>query len=195
MNRLLDRLVQKVVRRGKLVVTWSDGVVSTYGDGGEPSHLRFGDSGAEREVLLNPEMAIGEAFMDGRLDFPDGSLPDFLAVISANWTNRRPTPWMEALTRLRFTAQRLSHNNNLFRARRNIAHHYDLDERLYRLFLDPDLQYSCAYFDRPGIDIGEAQRAKKRHITSKLALQPGQHAPTSAPDGADSAFTWRNRGA
>ena len=174
MNRLLDRLLRAMIKRGSLKVTWADGTVSVYGDGsGELAQLAFFDKSAPRDVLLNPELAIGEAYMERRLDFPDASLVPFLKVINDNWGARRPAPWMEALARLRYRAQRLWIDNSLRRARQNVAHHYDLDERLYRLFLDGDMQYSCAYFDRPGIDIDEAQWAKKRHVASKLALQPG----------------------
>jgi cyclopropane-fatty-acyl-phospholipid synthase len=76
--------------------------------------------------------------------------------------------------RLRFLARRMAQKHNPFRSRRNVAHHYDLDDRLYRLFLDEDMQYSCAYYERPGLSLSEAQLAKKRHIAAKLALRPGQ---------------------
>jgi cyclopropane-fatty-acyl-phospholipid synthase len=91
-----------------------------------------------------------------------------------NWKHFRRIPIVAALAGLRFTARRWRQNNSIIRARRNIAHHYDLDGRLYRLFLDLDMQYSCAYFERPGASLEEAQWAKKRHLAAKLALQPGQ---------------------
>ena len=175
MNRLLDRLLARIIKRGRLVVTWPDGTTSEYGDGsGVVAQLALRHRSAARDLLLNPELGIGEAYMDGRIDFPDGSLPAFLQVVNDNWGERRPAPWMEALARLRYRAHRFSRDNNLFQARRNVSHHYDLDERLYRLFLDSDMQYSCAYFEKPGISLDEAQLAKKRHIAAKLALKPGQ---------------------
>ena len=174
MNRLLDRILTRLVRRGKLLITWSDGVTSVYGDGaGANAHLIFRDKKAERDALLSPELTLGESYMDGRLEFTEGSLTGFLQIVNDNWTNRRPAAWMQAAERMRHLAQRLSLNNNLLSARKNISHHYDLDERLYRLFLDTDLQYSCAYFESPNATLEEAQRAKKRHIAAKLALKPG----------------------
>ncbi len=90
------------------------------------------------------------------------------------WGDLRKLPLYKLLTRFHFVTRRLAQNNTIVRARRNVEHHYDLDGRFYRLFLDSDLQYSCAYFDRPGADLEEAQWAKKRHLASKLAVRPGQ---------------------
>src|SRR3569832_1243296 len=58
-------------------------------------------------------------------------------------------------------------------AKKNVAHHYDLSDELYRRFLDEDMQYSCAYFARPDMTLEEAQLAKKRHLAAKLLLKPG----------------------
>ena len=175
MNRLLDRMIGRVVRRGQLEVIWADGTVTRYGDGGGYSaSVHFHDPGTERRILINPELAVGEAYMDGRLTFPDDCLLEFLLVVSDNWPAYRSRPAVAAVAGLRFAAARLAQRNTLLRARRNVAHHYDLDERLYRLFLDRDLQYSCGYFETPETGLDEAQWAKKRHLASKLALRPGQ---------------------
>ena len=146
-----------------------------YGSGsGRTARVRFRDAGAEWAVLRNPELAIGEGYMDGRIDFPGDTLLDFLLLVNDNWDAFRKIPFVAGLARLRFLGRRAAQHNTLKRSRRNVAHHYDLDERIYRLFLDPDMQYSCAYFERPGVDLEEAQWAKKRHLASKLALEPGQ---------------------
>ncbi len=176
MNRWLDRLLGRVVRRGRLHVTWADGGVSVYGDGhGLTAHVAFRDPRAEWTVLKNPELAIGEAYMDGAIVFPDDTLLDFLMLLNENWTEVRNQPFYASLSRFRYATRHFAQNNSLGRARRNIKHHYDLDGRIYRLFLDSDMQYSCAYFDRPGANLEEAQWAKKRHLASKLDLRPDQH--------------------
>ena len=176
MNRWLDRLLARIVRRGGLQVTWSDGGVSVYGDGhGLSAHVVFRDPRAEWRVLRNPDLAIGEAYMDGSIVFPEDTLLDFLMLVNENWTEVKSEPLYASLSRLRFATRRLAQNNSIWRAQRNIKHHYDLDGRIYRLFLDSDMQYSCAYFDRPGASLEEAQWAKKRHLASKLALRPGQN--------------------
>ena len=174
MNRWLDRLARRGVRRGRLEVTWADGTVSEYGDGkGHFARVAFRDPVAERAVLRNPELAIGEAYMDGGIAFPDGSLLPFLLLLNDAWEDFRKLPIYALVRRLHFLTRRLAQNNTLAKARRNVARHYDLDGRVYRLFLDSDMQYSCGYFERPGADLEEAQWAKKRHLASKLALEPG----------------------
>jgi len=175
MNRWLDRLMAKVIRQGRLEVTWSDGRVTAYGSGGgRVTRVEFRDRATEWAVLVNPELAIGEAYMDGSLVFPDDGLLDFLILLYESWSALNKQPFYRALSRLRFVTRRVAQNNSPMRARRNIKHHYDLDGRLYRLFLDSDMQYSCAYFERPEESLEEAQWAKKRHLASKLALGPGQ---------------------
>jgi cyclopropane-fatty-acyl-phospholipid synthase len=175
MNRLLDRLMRRVVRRGRLELTWADGSVSHYGDGGEPSaHMRFLDPKAERALLRNPELTIGEEYMEGRLEFPGDTILPCLLIMTQAERDLHKVPLYRMVERARFVTRRLTQNNTLSRARRNVEQHYDLDGRLYRLFLDSDLQYSCAYFDRPDADLEEAQWAKKRHLAAKLALGPGQ---------------------
>jgi cyclopropane-fatty-acyl-phospholipid synthase len=174
MNRWLDRLAARIVRRGRLEIVWSDGTVSRYGPGGgRVGSIRFRQRSAEWALLRNPELALGEEYMAGRIDFPGGLL-DFLMVVNDNWQEAGRSALLAGLAGLRYLARRLAQNNSLRSARRNIAHHYDLDERLYRLFLDSDMQYSCAYFERAGADLEEAQWAKKRHIAAKLDLSPGQ---------------------
>jgi len=175
MNRWLDRLMARVIQLGRLEVTWSDGSVSAYGNGtGRAARVEFRDRETEWAVLVNPELAIGEAYMDGSLVFPDDSLLDFLMLLNESWSLLNKRPFYRALSRFRFVTRRVAQNNSPMRARRNIKHHYDLDGRLYSLFLDSDMQYSCAYFERPGVSLEEAQWAKKRHLASKLLLKPGQ---------------------
>jgi len=175
MNRWLDRLTARVIRRGRLEIVWSDGSISHYGDGrGFHATVRFLEPSAEWAVLRNPELALGEAYMDGRMDFPGGGLLEFLMLLNENWSEARQVTFLSALSRVRYATRGLTQNNSLLKARRNIARHYDLDERIYRLFLDSDMQYSCAYFERPQATLDEAQWTKKRHLAAKLALAPGQ---------------------
>ena len=175
MNRWLHRLAARVVRYGRLEVTWSDGSVSHYGEEDGPNaRLHFHDPSAEWAVLRNPEVALGEAYMDGRIDFPGGTLLEFLLLLNKNWTEVTHIASLSFLSKVRYATRGLTQNNSMLRARRHIARHYDLDERIYRLFLNSDMQYSCAYFERPGVELEEAQWAKKRHIASKLDLKPGQ---------------------
>ena len=171
---LLSRFLESLLPTGRLTVVMPDGRRETYGTGGEHRTVRFHDRSAVFAVLKNPRLGIGEMYMDGRLTVEDGSILDLLElVVGAN-------PFDAGGHRGRLKKKRLGpvkallRRNPAKRARRNVAHHYDLDGRLYRLFLDPDLQYSCAYFTDPGNRLEQAQSDKKAHIAAKLHLKPGQ---------------------
>lgn len=133
------------------------------------------DSAAARQLLLRPELALGELYMEGRLVVTHGSIYDLIALLARNiWSGSTPG-LARAYSKVRMALRPLHQRNTARRAKRNVAHHYDLDSRLYRLFLDRDMQYSCAYFERPGQRLEEAQLAKKRHIAAKLLIEPGHH--------------------
>jgi cyclopropane-fatty-acyl-phospholipid synthase len=133
---------------------------------------RFTTAAAQRAVLLNPELKLGECYMDGTFVIDEGTLADILAVAMGQSIDG--PNWGRPLQFLRYLKRRLQQFNRRDRSRRNVAHHYDLDGRLYSLFLDADRQYSCAYFETPDQSLDDAQLAKRRHITAKLLPQTGQ---------------------
>ena len=173
MDRLLLLLLCRSIRRGSFTITTAAGTTHTFGDGsGRPIAVRFTTARAQRALLLDPELRLGETYMDGTLVVEQGSIADVLSILlqqeriaAANWA------WLPRL--LRYLFRRLQQFNLRSRARHNVAHHYDLDGRLYSLFLDGDQQYSCAYFDSPDVSLDDAQLAKKRHLAAKLRLKPG----------------------
>jgi cyclopropane-fatty-acyl-phospholipid synthase len=177
MTSLLLRLLGKFIRTGNLRITAADGVVYKFGDGSDPgAHVRINSTRAERSIVFNPALAVPEAYMNGDLDFLEGDVLEFLRVV---YLNTGPSGQFDvALARaaegLRYAVRRVHQLNTAARARRNVQHHYDLSGELYRLFLDDDMQYSCAYFERPDMTLEEAQLAKKRHIAAKLQIKPGQ---------------------
>ena len=175
MDRLLEFLLRRFVHRGTLRLTTARGSVITLGDGsGPPVAVRFASKAAQRAVLLDPELKLGEAYMDGSLQMQDGSIADLLAIVLGQSTDGMPPHWARPQWGLRYLHRRLQQFNPKSRARRNVAHHYDLDGRLYSLFLDADRQYSCAYFDASDQSLDDAQLAKKRHLAAKLLLRDGQ---------------------
>jgi cyclopropane-fatty-acyl-phospholipid synthase len=175
MDRLLEFLLRRFVRRGSLRLTTARGSVFTVGDGtGHRVAVRFMNSAAERGVLLDPELRLGEAYMDGTLRVEEGSIADLLAIVLGQTTDGLPPNWAMPQWTLRYLHRRLQQFNPPKRARRNVAHHYDLDGRLYSLFLDADRQYSCGYFETPDQSLDDAQLAKKRHLAAKLVLKDGQ---------------------
>jgi cyclopropane-fatty-acyl-phospholipid synthase len=173
MDRLLQFLLKSFIRRGTFKITTSRGASFTAGDGtGKPVAIRFIRRSAEWAILLDPELKFGEAFMDGGVLVEEGTIADVLAI-ALGQPNELPN-WARPQWVMRFLARRLAQFNPRKRARRNVAHHYDLDGRLYSLFLDADRQYSCAYFETPEATLDDAQLAKKRHLAAKLLLAPGK---------------------
>jgi len=173
MDRLLQFLLTTFIRRGTFRVTTSRGTVFTFGDGtGQPVSVQFATRAAEWGILLDPELKFGESYMDGSFVVEEGTITDVLAICLGQ--NTDVPHWARLQTWLRFLYRRLKQFNPRKRARRNVAHHYDLDGRLYSLFLDADRQYSCAYFQRPDQSLDDAQLAKKRHLAAKLRLAPNK---------------------
>ncbi|HUL88311.1 MAG TPA: cyclopropane-fatty-acyl-phospholipid synthase family protein [Pseudolabrys sp.] len=169
MDRLLQILFGAYIRRGTFRLTTSRGNTFTFGDGtGAPVAVRFTTWAAELGILLDPELKFGEAYMDGTLMVEQGTIADVLAVVLGQGIEV-PT-WARPQWLIRYVARRFAQFNPPRRARRNVAHHYDLDGRLYSLFLDADRQYSCGYFETPGTSLDDAQLAKKRHLAAKLKL-------------------------
>jgi cyclopropane-fatty-acyl-phospholipid synthase len=174
MDRVLQVVLRSFIRRGSLRVTTARGTTFELGDGtGAPVAVRFTTRSAEGAILLDPELAVGESYMNGTLVIERGSIAAFLALAMSQWTHAsRPRLWMRAQWLVRYVWRRLAQFNPPARSRNNVAHHYDLDQRLYALFLDADRQYSCAYFEYPEQSLDDAQLAKKRHIAAKLLVPP-----------------------
>ncbi len=171
MSALISRIISRLVRFGQLRVEFFDGAVRHFGDGsGPPIAIRFADRSSVWELLRDPELKLGELYMDGRLLVTQGDLYDLLAIGSANLWKSEGLAWIKVMEKARDRIRGLKSRNDKLRARKNVASHYDLDHRLYDLFLDADRQYSCAYFEHPAQTLDDAQLAKKRHIAAKLLV-------------------------
>ena len=171
---LLRRLLQQIVRNGTLTIVGPDGQSVLVGHGAPHVTIRIADPGVIPRLLLNPDLAFGEAYMDGALTVEAGDIYGFLDLCFANlgWSAGHGIRRARALVKRLF--RRLSQHNPIPIARANVAHHYDLSDTLYELFLDADRQYSCAYFISPDDTLERAQEQKKRHLAAKLLLRPGQ---------------------
>jgi len=175
---LLDPFLRRIVQTGELVVTDASGEARRYGapdPARPPVHLHFRDRRVPFDIMRRPTLGMPEAYMDGRIEIGGDDILGFLDLFRFNTAFEKAVddglgigehPWLMKIGRA----------NSLRRARRNIAHHYDLSDRLYDLFLDRDRQYSCAYFteDNHAHDLDRAQLDKKTHIAAKLHLKPGQ---------------------
>ena len=175
MYGMMRTVLSHMIKIGDLTVTDSSGARSQYGDKtGTPVHVHFKTRHAERAVALDPELKLAECFMDGEIDFLEGDIYTLLQVIFENTGPTAATePWMKALAKLRVVFRRFQQMNTISRSSSNVKSHYDLSGELYDLFLDPDKQYSCAYFDPPNATLAEAQIAKKRHIAAKMLVKEG----------------------
>ena len=174
MFKLLDVLLRRIVDHGALTLIDSQGTAHRYGDGRGPAVVaRVLDKRLERQLVIDPQLALGEGYTQGRLKMEQGRIYDLLALLLSN-IQRLPQPrWSRTLDTARYLVRRVGQFNPGGRARRNVARHYDINGAIYDLFLDRDRQYSCAYFTQ-GADLDEAQLAKKRHLAAKLSIEPGQ---------------------
>jgi cyclopropane-fatty-acyl-phospholipid synthase len=168
-NRL-DRLISE----GTLTVVDAKGNVCRFGSGAAPAAtIRLADGRVPLAFLLDAELALPEAYMDGRLVIEEGDLRTLLEMLLRNLRRHGPDARFGTLARLHELMLGLARRNPIGRAQANVAHHYDLSGELYALFLDAERAYSCAYFAAGHEDIDTAQRAKERHIAEKLVLRPG----------------------
>ena len=162
-------LFERLIRQGQLRLIDPDGRERIFGDGSPSATWRLNRPAAFRSILRNPLLNLGETYMDGGWDIAAGSLHDLLTILRRNLeTNLDGGRWLNPLWAL------LGSWNNVAASHRNVSHHYDLDEALFRACLDADMHYSCAYFPQPGMSLEEAQAAKCRHIAAKLDLSAGQ---------------------
>jgi len=174
---LIGKLVDKLLTRGSLTLKRPGKAPETFGRGGG-KHLTvcFTDRKVAFDIITNPRLGLGESYMDGRLVIEDGTILDLLELIVGSNRWEEQGEGRKALSKGKLTRQlkRLLERNDPRRSRRNVAHHYDLKDELYELFLDDDKQYSCAYFTDPDNSLEQAQADKKAHIAAKLYLKPGQ---------------------
>ena len=168
---MLGLLLNRLMRKGTLTVIHASGKKESFGQGAPHVTVHFHDARAIPELVLNPDLALGELYMDGRLTVEEGgTVADMLDLLMMNLGATQPTGLHKLARSFRRMTRRFAQFNPASKSKEHVAHHYDLDGRLYDLFLGRDKQYSCAYFSAPGETLEEAQIGKKRHIAAKLHL-------------------------
>ncbi|MDG5750931.1 cyclopropane-fatty-acyl-phospholipid synthase [Qipengyuania sp. XHP0211] len=180
-KRLLSRFLGSVIEKGVLEARFADGTVTRFGtpaEGYPELAVIFRDGKVPRDILLDPRIGAAEAYMDQRLDLEGGGIMELVQLLRSNavWERggqlRPPSLGRRIRNRATFAIGSI---NDRIGARRNVAHHYDIGNDLYRLMLDPEhMQYSCAYWPECVETLAEAQHAKLAHIAAKLALADGQ---------------------
>ena len=172
---LLDSVLPRVIRVGRLSVIDAAGKPHVFeGSPGPAATVRLRDPALSWKLLVRPRLYVPEAYMDGALTIEEGSLYDLIDLLTANDVALPDSLLLRLGNAMGRLVRHIHQHNPIRRARRNVAHHYDLSDQLYELFLDRDRQYSCAYFQTPEDDLDTAQDNKKRHIAAKLLLSPGQ---------------------
>ena len=172
----LSHMLRSFVKKGKLTVIDHAGQTHEFGGTlpGPEVTMKISDPNLYRGLFLNPELNMGEAYMDGRVTFPGSDLRSFLTLFSINRLSLGSYPLQKALRTVSRGLKRLQQANPVGQAQKNVAHHYDLGNAFYKLFLDQGMFYSCAYFRDEGDTLEAAQTSKCRLIASKLTLKPGQ---------------------
>ena len=180
-GRLFDRVMTRMVKRGTLDITFSSGETARFGEAtaGYPDvALRFTDARVPRDIMLDPRLGAGEAYMNGRIAMERGGIMELIQLVQMNnpWEKRGkllPPTFSRRVTRqIGFVLHQFNKPSS---SRKNVAHHYDVGNALYKLMLDTEhMQYSCAYWPRENMTLEQAQEAKLAHIAAKLAIRPGQ---------------------
>ena len=170
---LLDRMLRHIVRKGTLGVTMPDGTTRRYGQGAPEYRVTLKTPDLPRKIILNPTLALGEAYMDGTLEVQNDDLSGFFQFMIPNFNDAGVVWFQTPLKVLRYSLRRLRQFAPVGTAQANVSYHYDLSRTLYDLFLDADRQYSCAYWGDGAETLEAAQSAKKHHIARKLRLEPG----------------------
>ncbi|MCB1341519.1 MAG: class I SAM-dependent methyltransferase [Pseudooceanicola sp.] len=171
---VFETMMSRLLRTGRLSVTGPDGTTRHYGDGdGLAAAVTIRDTATLRALCLQPDLGLGEGYMDGRITIDGDDIDSLVRLILRNGRDDAFPPWVRAIDAARFRLGRFLQRNDPRRSRTNVAHHYDISNDLYRLFLDQDMQYSCAYFAAPDMSLEAAQAAKKAHIAAKLRIEPG----------------------
>ena len=177
---LLERILRQKIKRGQLIVIESDGTRHPYGTPDplfpRPVVVKLTDPRVSLQIAKNPRLVTGEAYMDGRLIVEEGDIRDLALLVSCN-AGAGEWGWLSSKgfidRAVNAVTGRLDQINWKKRSRRNAEHSYDLKRQLYELFLDDDIQYTCAYYRDATNSLEQAQLDKKAHIAAKLALKPG----------------------
>ena len=172
----LSMMMKSFVKVGSLKVVDAEGKTHMFG-GTKPGPnvtMKLTDPTLYKKLFFNPEMHAGEAYMDGRMTFPDSNLRDFLTLFSVNRLSLGAQPVQKVLRRVSRGLKRFQQANPIGKAQQNVAHHYDLGNAFYEMFLDKEMFYSCAYFRKDDDTLEAAQINKCRLIAAKLNLKPGQ---------------------
>lgn len=173
---IINTLLQKIIKKGHLIWVKSNGTELEFGDkSGTFIKMKTTKTFSEIKMLMNPSLHLGESYMNGSLILEEGNIHDLLKLIFVN-SESNADHWAIKIDKvIRTIRNKIVSGNYIIKSKKNVAHHYDLSDKLYELFLDKDRQYSCAYFNSPNDTLEQAQMNKKELIAKKLLLEEGQN--------------------
>ena len=142
-----------------------------FGNNGSLVKIKFTSNSIEKKLFRNPSLHLGEGYMNKEILIEEGTIEQFVDIVTSSYNEfinqNRFYKYYENISSFFKSIQQ---NNQIINSKKNISHHYDLKEDFYRLFLDKDMQYSCAYFHNPNMSLDQAQIDKKKHIINKLQI-------------------------
>ncbi len=175
LSKIVTRWLSGGVQGGRLNIRFPNGEIGEFGDGPSPPiEIAITSETWLRKILLDPELQFGDAYMEGGVRLESGDLYDLVDLLWQSFRDENGNAEQRLAMVFRRLFRALAQFNPQGRSLRNVTHHYDIGNDLYQLFLDEDMQYSCAYFPNSETTLEEAQRLKKDHIARKLCLKPGQ---------------------
>ena len=167
-------ILNKLKFGGKIDIVDCYGEVRSYGKSKPYSRIRLINKSIQRKLFRNPNLYLGEGYMNGEIIIEEGSLEDFINIVTSSYDDFvMHNVFFRMYEKISAVFRPLHQFNKLVQSKKNVAHHYDLNENLYRLFLDKDMQYSCAYFYNESIGLDQAQFDKTQHIIKKLNIKEG----------------------
>ena len=169
---MLYNVLSKLKFDGTLEIKDSNNVLHTFGSSNPHVRIKLKNKSIERKLFFNPSLYIGEGYMDKEIIIEKGTIEELINLVTNCYDdfilNNKFYKFYEYLSTIFMPFQQI---NQIVNSKKNVAHHYDIDEKLYKLFLDKDMQYSCAYFHNENIGLDQAQKDKKEHIIKKLNIR------------------------
>ena len=168
---MLYHVLKKIYFKDKLTIVDSKNNTHQFGSGTGNLKIRLKNKSIEKKLFRNPSLHFGEGYMNNEILIEEGSIEQLIDLITSCYDdfikNNSMFRMYENFSGYFKIFQQL---NEVVKSKQNVAHHYDLKEDLYKLFLDKDMQYSCAYFHNENISLDQAQIDKKNHIINKLQI-------------------------
>ena len=168
---MLYHVLKKIYFKNKLTIVDSKNNTHQFGSGTGNLKIRLKNKSIEKKLFRNPSLHFGEGYMNNEILIEEGSIEELIDLITSCYDDFiKHNSIYRIYENFSGYFKIFQQLNEVVKSKQNVAHHYDLKEDLYKLFLDKDMQYSCAYFHNENISLDQAQIDKKNHIINKLQI-------------------------